>query len=68
MASVEKDWIFTFGCGQKHAGHYVRIKGTYKEARAKMIEKFGTEWAFQYEASEFFESPYAEKKELKIDD
>ena len=23
----EKDWIFTFGCGQQHAGHYVKIHG-----------------------------------------
>ena len=20
-----KDWYFTFGCGQEHAGHYVKI-------------------------------------------
>lgn len=41
-------WIFTFGCGQENAGKYVKIRGTFQEARAKMFEKYGEEWAFQY--------------------
>ena len=41
-------WIFTFGYGQKHAGHYVRIWGTYESAREMMMDKYGAEWAFQY--------------------
>jgi hypothetical protein len=48
-----EEWIFTFGCGQKHAGKCVRIKGTYGEARAKMFELFGEEWCFQYSAEEW---------------
>lgn len=39
---------FTFGCGQKHAGHYVKIFGTFDEARKKMFERYGAEWALQY--------------------
>jgi hypothetical protein len=48
-----EEWIFTFGCGQQHAGKCVRIKGTYGEARAKMFELFGAEWCFQYSAKEW---------------
>lgn len=46
-------WIFTFGCGQKHAGHYVKISGTFAEARKKMFEKYGDEWCFQYSEEEW---------------
>ena len=53
-------WIFTFGCGMAHGGQYVRIKGTYGEARKKMFEKYGRQWAFQYSEEEwqrFFDDP-----------
>ena len=50
-----QDWIFTFGCGQEHAGHYVRIKGTYDDARDEMFRRYGDKWAFQYSADEFFD-------------
>lgn len=46
-------WIFTFGSGQEHEGKYVRIKGTYMSARQKMVEKYGTHWAFQYSEEEW---------------
>lgn len=41
-------WIFTFGCGQKHEGYYVKIKGTFDSARHKMFAKYGEDWSFQY--------------------
>lgn len=41
-------WIFTFGGGQKYAGRYVKIKGTFDSARQKMIDRYGLEWGFQY--------------------
>lgn len=47
-ADARTDWIFTFGSGQEHDGHYVVIYGTYGEARAEMIRHFGNRWAFQY--------------------
>ena len=47
------EWIFTFGSGQPNAGYCVRIKGTHSEARAKMIKKYGLEWAFQYNAEKW---------------
>lgn len=47
------EWVFTFGYGQQNAGKCVRIKGDYHEARRKMIEKYGVQWAFQYSAEEW---------------
>lgn len=44
----EQWWVFTFGCGQKHEGKYVKIYGTHEDARNKMFDKYGSEWAFQY--------------------
>ena len=46
-------YIFTFGCGQQHEGRYVKVYGSYVEAREKMIEKYGKEWAFQYSEEEW---------------
>ena len=46
-------WIFTFGSGQKHGGHFVKIYGTFEEARSEMIAKYGTEWGFQYTEEEW---------------
>lgn len=52
-------WVFTFGFGHTHprtgrslANHYVRVPGTYEQARARMLERFGNRWAFQYETVE----------------
>ena len=50
---MENEWVFTFGAGHSFAGHCVRIKGTYDEARAKMCDAFGLKWAFQYSADEW---------------
>jgi len=44
----EEWWYFTFGCGQKHAGKYVKIMGTFNQARHKMFDKYGKDWGFQY--------------------
>jgi hypothetical protein len=48
-----KVWIFTFGYGHAYPGGYVKIKGTFNNARTKMFKWFGNKWAFQY--------PYVEK-------
>ena len=41
--------IFTFGSGQKHDGHFVRITGTDRnDCRRQMFERFGDEWGFCY--------------------
>lgn len=49
----EKYWIFTFGCGQPHGGKYVKIRGTYSQARRKMFKKYGNKWCFQYSEKEW---------------
>jgi len=46
--------IFTFGSGQKHEGHFVRITGTDRnDCRRQMFERFGNEWAFCYTEEEW---------------
>lgn len=50
---IMEEYIFTFGAGHKYEGYCVRIKGDYDTARAKMIDKFGLNWAFQYSAEEW---------------
>lgn len=70
--SDEQYWIFTFGSGQLYAGYYVKIRGTFDEARAKMFEKYGDEWCFQYSEKKWEEwertrPPYVPiEKELEV--
>jgi hypothetical protein len=47
-----RDWYFTFGCGQLHAGHYIIFHGTWESAREQMVENFGTNWCMQYPSAE----------------
>lgn len=51
----DKWWYCTFGCGQKHAGKYVKVRGTFYEARKKMFDKYGKYWGFQYSEKEWKE-------------
>lgn len=46
-------WIITFGDGQEHEGKCVKIKGSYGEAREKMVDKYGIRFAFQYSEAEW---------------
>lgn len=41
-------WAFTFGHGQKHFNKYVKIYGTYNEARNAMVLRFNNTWSMQY--------------------
>lgn len=42
-------WYFTFGVGGENRNRYVVIDGVGSaEARRRMVEVFGTSWAFQY--------------------
>ena len=43
-----KEWVFTFPNGK-----YVRISGTYTEAREEMYRRYGTAWEHQYPADEW---------------
>lgn len=50
-------WYFTFGVGidQPHRNNYYVVKdATYDQARARMVEVFGREWAFQYDDADWF--------------
>ena len=69
---MKEYWIFTFGYGQPNEGHYVKIYGSYDEARQKMFAKYGANWAFQY-SSTYWEDwkkrrpPYVPlEKELEV--
>jgi len=53
-----QDFYFTFCADQNHAGHYVKINGTYASAREKMIERYSEKWGFQY-----FEKEWAKNVE-----
>ena len=46
-------WKFTFGCGQEHEGMYIKIYGTFDSTRNTMFERYGAEWAFQYNEKEW---------------
>jgi len=47
-------WYFTF-VGKQNIlrNKYVKISGTYSEARKKMCENFGDLWGFQYSEEDF---------------
>ena len=47
-----REWIFTFGVGQPHAGRFVRITGAWAEARGEMLKRFGQAWSMQYRSEE----------------
>ena len=58
MNGPRQDWIFTFGVGHESPGHgrlghrFVRIHGTWNEARREMVRRHGQTWAFQYPSEE----------------
>ena len=68
------EWIFTFGYGQAMQGYCVRVKGSYAEARQKMFDKFGRNWAFQYSAEDWDKwkedksKPWITEEEIKFED
>jgi hypothetical protein len=48
-----KDFVFTFGFGQKHQnGYHVIQATTMREARDDMNRKFGNQWSQVYESKE----------------
>lgn len=40
MSDGRQWYYFTFGCGQKFVGHYVKFYGTFDEARKKMFDEY----------------------------
>lgn len=54
MAKTSDEYyIFTFGWNQPHENHYVKIFGSYKDAREKMVQKYGNRWSMQYEGKKW---------------
>lgn len=53
MINDKRWYVFTFGSGQQHQGHYVRIYGTAQSARDKMFERYGKAWCSQYTEAEW---------------
>lgn len=49
---VEDVWLFTFGYGHEFPNRFVRVEGSYGEARLKMFKMYGDRWAFQYPLSD----------------
>ena len=55
---ASREWFFTFDFGHIDletgtllANYFVRVKATSsQDARSKMIARFGSKWAFQYDA------------------
>lgn len=48
-----KEFVFTFGSGQKYGGCYVLVYAPDSErARLAMVENYGTEWGFQYSSEQ----------------
>ncbi len=41
-------WYFTFGFVHKHPNSYIKIWGTFEDARDTMVDNYGAKWAFQY--------------------
>lgn len=63
----QENWYFTFCYSQEERNNFVKITGTYSEARQKMMAYYGKEWAFQYSEKQFL--PHIERfglSELKI--
>ena len=47
-------WYFTFMQSQEELRNkFVCIEGTFEEARMKMFERYGSQWAFQYSEEVF---------------
>ena len=61
-----KIWYFTF-CQKQSLlkNRFVKIHGTFNEARSIMMDNFGTLWAFQYSEEEWKESNQEERFNLK---
>lgn len=47
--NVKEHWYFTFGLGSQRPYNYVKIYGTYDDARDEMFKRYGKDWAFQYD-------------------
>lgn len=61
-AEKQNNWYFTFGNGQPYYGYFIKLYGTFNEARQKMVNAFGLKWSMQYSEKEWLNP----KKETTI--
>jgi hypothetical protein len=60
----KQNWYFTFMWKQRGLrDKYVKIHGTFLDAREEMCIRHGVEWAFQYSEEEFL--PQIEEYKLE---
>ena len=64
ITAKKESWVFTFGYGMLLQGCCVRINGNYYEARDKLMQVAGLNFAFQYPAEEWdsYDFPGKEKE------
>jgi hypothetical protein len=53
----KENWYFTFGFGHENRNGYVKIYGTFSEAREEMFKRYGQKWSMQYNESNFKGQP-----------
>lgn len=53
MDNKKQDWYFTFGSAHAHPNGYVKIYGTFSEARKEMVERYNQKWSMQYSEKQF---------------
>jgi hypothetical protein len=68
-----QDYYFTFEMSHEHGNRYVKIHGTFNEAREKMFARFGDKWAFQYNIAQWVTHGVSQAElfgltELKLED
>lgn len=62
-------WIFTFlNDGSEKAGKCIKIRGTYGEARNKMVSRYGTYFGFQYSEKEWAEKWNDPNRDYQMED
>ena len=49
----EQYFYFTFGSAHAHPNGYIKLQGSFSEARAKMFELFDSKWSMQYNEKQF---------------
>jgi len=49
----QQNWYFTFGSAHAHPNGYIKLQGSFSEARAKMFELFDSKWSMQYNEKQF---------------
>jgi hypothetical protein len=66
---VPQTWYFTFGVGidnQHRNGYYVVENATYMQARKRMIDVFGRDWAFQYAEHEWVRDGVSQAEQYNL--